>query len=263
MAFVERRPRGRLRGIVERLWLVEDRAPSVDWEVICPDGTMEIVLHLGDTMHQHTAAGDHLQPRALLVGQMDRPIVIAPSGRMSMVGARFAAGAFRRVLAIPQHRLAHQIVDLESVWGSWTRATLDRLSAAGADDLRLTIFEYALEQLVPVSDGPSERAMRRAVAHLRASAGRTAIDRLAFDMGVSRRQFERRFKDNVGLSPRLFARVLKFQHAFQALGHESGASVAARCGYVDQAHMVREIRRFAGQTPTALAQADGLTTFFR
>ena len=262
MSFAERAPRGRLRGVVERLWLVDDAAPSGAPDVICPDGTMEIVLHLGEAMRQQVDGREILQPRHLLVGQMDMPIVIASTGRVSMVGARFAAGAFRRVLPIPQHQLARRIIDLDSIWPHWTREATDRVAAASDDAARLHEFECALERLVPIDDA-TPRSMRAAVAHLRVTAGRGSIERLARDIGISRRQFERRFQDDVGLSPRLFARILKFQRAFHALDHESGAMVAARCGYVDQAHMVREIRRFAGQTPTALAEADGVTRFFR
>ena len=104
--------------------------------------------------------------------------------------------------------------------------------------------------------------MTAAIATLRASGGNAAIDRLARSAGLGRRQFERRFSEHVGLSPRLFGRIVRFQRAVRHLGAESGAAIAARCGYADQAHLIREIRRFAGQTPTALTEAHGLTAFF-
>jgi AraC-like DNA-binding protein len=124
-------------------------------------------------------------------------------------------------------------------------------------------FEQALEALVPdaAPDGET-RSMAAAIGTLRASGGNAPIDRLAQTTGLSRRQFERRFSERVGLPPRLFGRIVRFQRAFRHLGAESGAAVAARCGYADQAHLIREIRRFAGQTPAALTRADGLTAFF-
>jgi hypothetical protein len=60
----------------------------------------------------------------------------------------------------------------------------------------------------------------------------------------------------------LFGRIVRFQRAFSALGFECGAAIAARYGFADPAHLVHEIRRFAGQPPTALAEASGLTAFF-
>ena len=264
MSFLERRPAARLRGIVERLWRVDESAadhPSP--ETICPDGRTEIVLHLADPMQQQLGDQRIDQPRSLLVAQMDGPITVVPTGRVSMVGARLVSGALHRLLPVPQDRLAGQILDLETVWQSWARVTADRVASAPSAAASLVTFERALEALVPdVPVGADTRAMDDAIAALRASGGNAAIDRLAHATELSRRQFERRFAERVGLSPRLFGRIVRFQRAFRHLGRETGADVAARCGYADQAHLVREIRRFAGQTPSALTQADGLTAFF-
>jgi AraC-like DNA-binding protein len=257
MSFLECRPSGRLRGIVDRLWRVDDDAGDVSPETICPDGRTEIVLRqrLGDR--------DTCQPRNLLVAQMEGPVTIVSTGRVSMVGARLVAGALHRLLPVPQDRLTGQILDLESVWQSWARSTSDRIASAPSAARGLEAFERALEALVPdVSLDPDVRAMDAAIAALRASGGNARIERLAHATGLGRRQFERRFAERVGLSPRLFGRIVRFQRAFRHLGAESGAAIAARCGYADQAHLVREVRRFAGQTPTALTDADGLTAFF-
>jgi AraC-like DNA-binding protein len=264
MSYIERPASARLHGIVERLWRVDEPARGQPMpETICPDGRTELVLHLADPMRQCVAGGTILQARSLLVGQMDGPVTIVPTGRVSMVGARLAAGALYRLIPIPQNRLAGEILDLESVWRSWARATADRVSSAHSATASLDTFERAIEALV--SDRPVDsetQSLRAAIATLRASGGNASIERLAHTTGLSRRQFERRFRERVGLAPRLFGRIVRFQRAYRYLGSESGAAVAARCGYVDQAHLVREIRRFAGQTPTALSQADGLTAFF-
>ena len=151
---------------------------------------------------------------------------------------------------------------LEAVLGAWARRTADQVAEQGSADSRLRALERALESIVPVAPEQDDRALGAVVARLRATAGTASIDRLAREAGVSRRQLERRFREHVGLPPRLFGRIVRFQRAFRALGVENGAAVAARCGYADQAHLVREIRRFAGCTPTRLVQASGLTAFF-
>jgi AraC-like DNA-binding protein len=156
------------------------------------------------------------------------------------------------------------VIDLEAVWGPWTRRTADEVATAPTPRDAVAGFAHALETLLPdTADPPHEAAMRAAVAAFRRTGGQAAIARLARASGISRRQFERRFREQVGLPPRLFARIVRFQRAFGALGHETGATIAARCGFSDQAHLVREIRRFSGQTPTLLAEANGLTAFFR
>jgi AraC-like DNA-binding protein len=248
-----------LKPVLGTAHLPSDRTP----EAICPDGHTEIILHLGDPMLEHTDGGLTPQARHLLVTQMDRPVTIVPSGRMAMVGARLTAGALHRLLPMAQDRLAGQILDLDTIWRQWTRQTFEQLSAAEPDGV-LDIFEKALEAIVPADSASDvDRALGSAVAWLQASGGRVPIERLAHQVGVSRRQFERRFREHVGLSPRLFGRIVRFQRAFHMLGRESGAAIAAQCGFADQAHLVREVRRFAGVTPTLLAEAEGMTAFFR
>ena len=87
------------------------------------------------------------------------------------------------------------------------------------------------------------------------------IDELAGRLGLSGRQLELRFKERVGIGPKLLARMVRFQRIFQAL--EARASrrwgrVAAECGYYDQAHLIRDFRQFTGQTPAAFFRDENL-----
>jgi AraC-like DNA-binding protein len=261
MSVVVRRPGPRLRGIVDRLWYVDGGTGSAP-DTICPDGRTEIVLHLGDPMREHRNGRDFTQPRHLLVGQMDQPMTVVSSGMLRMVGATLESASLYTALPVSQSDLAGQVIDLESVWGRWTRETAERVAATPDGEGALACFEAALGALFPDS-AELNSPIARAVARLRQSGGNASIARLASEVGLGRRQFERRFHTEVGLPPRLFGRIVRFQRAFRAIGGESGAAVAARCGYADQAHLVREIRRFAGRTPTLLAEAEGLTAFFR
>ena len=258
MSYITRGPSPRLAGIVERIWRVEDPSPADRGETICPDGCAEIVIHLGHPMRG--------QPRHLLVGQMQTSITVTPSGPVTMIGARFRPDGLRHVLEIPQDRLLGQIVPLDAVWSMWTDRTVDQVMSARDPAGQLTAFERALELLLPSTGGPQrDRGIAWAIRAMRARGGPVGMDALADRAGVSRRQFERRFRDHVGLSPHLFGRIVRFQHAFAAVGRESGASLAARLRFVDQAHMVREVRRFSGETPTLLAERTdgaGLTSFF-
>jgi AraC-like DNA-binding protein len=253
---MSRLPTARLDGIVERLWRVEAESPAVAAETICPDGCAEIVIHLGDPMRD--------QPRHLLVGQMSAPMMVVPRGRVTMVGARFTPQGLCGVLPL-QDRLVNRVVALDAVWSKWTRQTAERVANTIGAEAQLSVFERALEALLAggrCNPRSSDRGVELAVRVMRARGGPVAADQVAAAAGLSRRQFERRFRECVGLSPHLFGRIVRFQRAFAAVGHEPGAGLAARLGFVDQAHLIREVRRFSGHTPTLLAEADGLTAFF-
>jgi AraC-like DNA-binding protein len=263
MSFISRRARPSLAGIVDRVWRVEDDGRAAQSETICPDGRTEIVMHLAEPMRELRGRAVHQQPRQLLVGQMTAPVAILPGGRVRMIGARLAPGALHRLLPIPQQELAGRILDLADVWPRWTRELGERAAGASGDD-ELGVLESALETMLQRTTAcESVRSTMVAAARIDRAGGNVSIDALAHAAGMSRRQFERRFREHVGLPPRLFGRVIRFQRAFRAVGIESGASIAARCGFADQAHLVHEIRRFSGQTPTLLADASQLTRFFR
>jgi AraC-like DNA-binding protein len=193
---------------------------------------------------------------------MDRPVSVTPTGRVMMLGARLTPAGLYRLLPIPQEQLLGGIVALDEVWGAWTRRTAEQLAAVDDAAGQLNALERALEALLPETQALRDRAVRFAIDAMRWRGGPVAVERIASAAGLSRRQLERKFREQVGLPPNLFGRIMRFQRAFAAVGHEPGAALAARLGYVDQAHLVREVRRFSGHTPTLLADADGLTAFF-
>ena len=91
------------------------------------------------------------------------------------------------------------------------------------------------------------------------------IEEVASEAGISSRQLERRFLRDVGVSPKLLCRILRFQRVFHAVEQNDGgwAEVAADCGYYDQPHLIRDFQQFAGQAPALLlTQASPLMRSF-
>jgi AraC-like DNA-binding protein len=88
-----------------------------------------------------------------------------------------------------------------------------------------------------------------------ASGGRVRIAALAGELGWSRKHLAAKFSDAIGVGPKTLSRVVRFNRALSLSRRQGGdwAGIAADCGYADQAHLVREFRQFAGETPTALA----------
>ena len=205
MGYLTRRPGPALREIVDRLWHVGSAAHTQP-DIICPDGRAEIIVHVGAPMRERRDGIDRSQPRHLLVGQMERPVTVTPTGAVRMAGATLRPAALYQLLPMPQERLAGQIVDLESVWGRWTRQTADRIAATSDPDAALDCFEGALEALLPrhIHDAAP---MALAVTHLERCGGNASIAALTGQFGLGRRQFERREGPVIG-------------HAFLAHGQD-------------------------------------------
>src|SRR3954447_26241727 len=98
-------------------------------------------------------------------------------------------------------------------------------------------------------------------AAARVSAGETSIGRIASDLGLSERHLRRAFRATVGVGPKTFARIVRFQRAL-ALRRSTGAGwgeIAGATGYFDQAHLVGELTRFLGAPPSRAARAADLS----
>ena len=138
--------------------------------------------------------------------------------------------------------------------GSWCRSTSCSARACASTSATATTRSRYLDALFlarlddALSPVPS---ITRALARLRASEGRVPIGALAGELGCSPRHLNRHFRDQVGVTPKLFARILRFQHAIALIDREpSWASIAQHAGYYDQAHLVRDFQQFAGASPT-------------
>ncbi|MFG0317479.1 MAG: helix-turn-helix domain-containing protein, partial [Planctomycetota bacterium JB042] len=142
----------------------------------------------------------------------------------------------------------------EDVLGARARRWRERIGAAPTVDAALGALRgalaRALERHLRRSGRPAASA--RAVRLLAASHGALPIDALAAEVGLSRRQLERTFLERVGVSPKRYARSVRFAAVVAALEEEappSLARIAAEFGYADQPHLNRDFRELAGCSP--------------
>lgn len=261
MNYREVRPAPPLRRFLECFWFLSaeaaDAAAVAPPEPVLPDGCTELIVHLGEPFRRVDDAGaSETQPGAFFVGQMTRPLVIQPSRRASAMGLRFRPGGARVFLGAPMDEFANRVVALECLWGAAARNFEDALHGARTDSSRIAVAEtFLLARLVDARrDGAADHAVRAILAR----RGRGRIVPLAERAGLGPRQLERRFRAAVGLTPKLFSRIVRFQHLVRIAPRADGwASAAADCGYFDQAHLVRDVRDFAGVSPSNLLRRPG------
>jgi len=187
---------------------------------VLPDGCADLVFDL--------TAGE-----GLAVGTMTKPLVLPPSSAREFFGVRFRPGRAASFLRIPLAEITDARVPLRDIWKSWS------------GELSLDALESELiRRLRP------DRDTRVDAAIARIAAGTDRIENIARDIGISRQHLARQFLHHVGVSPKTFARVMRFQ---RVLADRRGdwSDVAARHGYYDQSHLIADFRELAGTTPNA------------
>ena len=251
MLYREIKPEPPLSRFVECLWTLESEAPSNSPEKILPDGCVELILNFGARFSQHSPGGPTVQPQNFLVGQMTRPILISPTGTVEILGIRFHPGGTVPFLRVPLTELTDRVIELGNLSSKLERELMS-VSLGQATLLeRARAVECFLSQQCLVG---GDSWLMTLAARVVDSAGLISVDRLAFDAGISSRQLERRFLREIGLGPKLLARIIRFQQVFRAVEQCDGAwsEIAIECGYYDQAHLIRDFQQFAQQTPAVL-----------
>jgi AraC-like DNA-binding protein len=230
---------------------------------ILPDGCMEFVFQLGAPFQQRTDGGGWTeQPARLLVGQMTRRVEVRPLGEIDTVGLHFHPAGAAAFVDGSMKRFQDRIVDLDEALGEDLAPLAARLRVTSERWSRMAqLLDWLQTRLRPADAGVAQASRQ-----LQQDAGRLDIPALGQALGLGERQLRRRFEAAVGLAPKRFARLLRFQRVFEQQREsdaQAWAQVALECGYCDQAHFNRDFRAFSGLAPRQLlADADPLTAFF-
>ncbi|WUH98086.1 AraC family transcriptional regulator [Spirillospora sp. NBC_00431] len=188
----------------------------------------------------------------LAFGARDAPEVREGACWRSGVTVGLTPAGTRALLGAPMRTLTGTTAALDGLLGRRADELAERLAAAPGWAARFSVLDDLLARWlrpVPSPDAAAARGWQR----LQKTAGRTRIERLAAELGVSRRRLESGFQGEVGLSPKTVARVARFQRAAQVLGARDGTfAAAAACGFADQPHLNREVRAMTGITPGEL-----------
>ena len=276
MDYREYRVPAPLGAVVECVWFLRGAASGevgVDEDMtqrVLPDGCIELIVHLGDAFESIDADGGTptRQASSLVVGLLTRPLVLRPPGCVETMGIRFRPGGAYPFISLPLADLTDTTVSLDDLWGASGRRLIDRLATARTDDARLTIVSQALTTQLIANECEHGRdpLIDTVVATLVRTAGCAGIADLADRAGVTTRHLQRRFQDRVGVSPKVLARILRFQNTLRhrdATTPIEWAHVAVACGYADQSHLIREYAALAGETPASLLAAEGeLSSYF-
>ncbi len=259
---LHRPPTRPLASFVERLWYFDNRAePGSERfprERALPTGSMDLVFRLSEEPVRVFAGLGDLEGstfgHAVISGVRSSFHVRDTSRPTCSVGAHFRPGGAAALLGVPAGELAGRHTALEDLWGRSAASARERLLEEPSPAARLALLEELLLARCPERE-PLHPAVRHALERLGAP-GACSIAELSRATGLSHRRLIELFRRAVGLAPKVYARIRRFQAAIEraALGQPSGwAQVALECGFYDQSHLTREFQAFAGLPPGAYA----------
>ena len=253
--YVSVEPEGPLRAAVAEVWYARGtiRGPR---ERIAPTGSTVLGIVLGDPIRQVPANGDgepYLAERGFLIGPHDAPIVNEPLGLTWAVGVVTTPIGCRAALGADPTQLRGRIAD--PAWPAFD-GVREEVRSAPDSATAIAITIEALEAGLDTSD-PGLPRIARAVAAIEADPVRPIAD-LASDLGISHGHLDREFARIVGLGPRVLARIVRLRRLVESIdvyGEVEWTRLSAELGWFDQAHLIRDFKRFAGVSPGEYAAA--------
>jgi len=260
MNYLILQPKPPLDEAVGFLWLYDGYQPPHELERVLPSGTVELVINLEDG---ELRVGDPSDPVSsqrfrgpLVAGVQRRHFIIDTRQQRVIMGAHLKPGGAWR-LGLPAHELSDTHVTLEDIVGSTAGHLKEALLNVADGWSRLRMLEaFLLRRLTR----EFHSAVAWALHQFDAYPDRISIGTLAEESGLSHRRFNELFTREVGIQPKGFARIRRFQSAlaevFEAREMD-WCDLAESMGYADQAHFIREFREFTGLTPTAYMSLRG------
>jgi AraC-like DNA-binding protein len=193
-----------------------------------------------------------ITPRVVVVGlQTHRRLQLQLQGTIESFVILFQPAGFHRMFSIPMHELTDHDYEAHSVLGTFISRLEERLGNMESFEERVHVAnQYLMDRVIRLG-GVDEVLV--AANQITALGGRLPIAALANNTGLSLRQLERRFIEQVGVRPKLYARIARFEAALDCKTRSSAKSwtdVAHEFGYFDQMHMIHEFEEFTGETPT-------------
>jgi AraC-like DNA-binding protein len=247
---------------VELLWLYEGFRPAHSKERLLPTGTIEIVFDLREDRILTYGRREKMQPfylsGSVVCGAHSEFFVIDTASQDGVMGVHFRPGGAYPFLKLPAGDIHNEHVDLGALWG-WqeVRDLREKLLAAPRPGEKLGVLERAL--LEKLRRGFERHpAVAYALGEFHAAPGGKSIAAVTDRTGFSARRFIDLFEREVGLTPKLFCRVQRFQrvlHIIQSGCAIDWAEIALTCGYYDQAHFIHDFRAFSGINPSTYLAA--------
>jgi len=257
-------PRADLESLIKCYWTLEVPAEeSNQRQRIIPDGCIEMIFILGEDIKRYVTENESIiQPRAMVVGQITEPFFVQPTGYVNTFATRFYPYGFGNFLSTPIRKLANKETPIELLFGEKLSKELEQKIIAATDTAaRIQIVESFLLDMLN-DQGTIDTIVKTTIDTILSTKGSTSISNILKDDLSKRRQLERKFIKQIGISPKQLGKVIRLQTALRMLLNrqsENLTTIAYESEYYDQAHFTKDFKEFTGTTPKDFLADDTMT----
>lgn len=256
MLFRSYTPAPPLDRFIENFWLYRGYTSPHLKERILQDGTFKAVFNLKQDefrIYDPWRLSEFKRYSGAIVSRPSgTPFATDSAEEAHVLGVNFRIGGALPFLGLLASEVGESHVDLADIWGRHAGELHERLAEEPAPDEQFRLLEDVL--LSRLSRGKRHHpAAHVALRSLGAAGPASRTREVARQVGLSQRRLITVFKQEIGITPKLFSRVRRFQRALvmiRRVALPSWPALALECGYCDQSHMIRDLLTFSGFSPS-------------
>lgn len=249
MYFERIEPAKHLHRYIDCYWIIKDNDPQPHSQKIIPDGFAELIFHFGDPYRIKLDDKWKMQSNSLLAGQITKYFYLQNTGVSDILGIKLKPTTVTHLFGIDAAKLTDGVPNLTS-FGNRPKDLATIIHSANEQER----VQRAEEFFTSITSGfePANNVVDRALELIHARNGMISVSEIISIINLSERQFERLFKKYVGLSPKFYARIIRFNYIFQLKENkkEFWTDLALDAAFYDQSHFIRNFKAFTGESPS-------------
>nr|WP_068886758.1 helix-turn-helix domain-containing protein [Pedobacter panaciterrae] len=250
MKFTRIDPDPQLDHIIECYWMMQDDNPEPRMEKIIPDGFTELIFNYGSPYKAKTNGEWQLQTQNLLAGQISSFFFLENTGPTGSFAIKLKPAALTQLFNLNMDQYLDKIVDLDTFPNPELAAMKEKLLPfKNEHDLKRVLDSYFIKLSKDIIANP----LKDALDLIFSSNGTATVAEMLSTAKLSERQLERLFKKYIGLSPKYYSRIIRFNYIFQLIKskNSSWTEIVYQSGYYDQSHFIRNFKAFTGEDPAS------------
>lgn len=217
-----------------------------------PKGKFEIVFQSHDCFQHNTAysSGWQMRPKSFIGGLHNKAYHVKPNGKKNIcVVVEFKPNTAKYFIPYKLNQFENSVIDVAEIWGKSVNNLSNKISKEQSDKAKVALIEsFLLDKFIEQKTSVIDNALFRIFA----SKGFIEINSLATDAALSSAQFRKRFKEEIGISPSQYSKIVRINNTLSILENnykDSLTTLSYRLGYFDQAHFIRDFKSVIGTTP--------------
>ena len=243
-----------LCNIVKYYWIVRvnDTSGNKKLAKISPSGFPEMIFHFADSVSINTRSGNlaHQPSESLIAGQITQPVMIDMQKSLYCLCVKLQAWSLSALFGISSTDFTDRAMSLDNISGKTKQLLNEQLFYASGDLEKIEIIEQCLRESLEKYGNRISPATVQLINYIKKN-NRKQLSQITKEIHVSSRTLQRKFKEDTGISAKMFCRILRFNKAYHLIRSKDIGfqDICFQLGYYDLSHLTNEFKAFTGNSP--------------